>query len=211
MRARLAVTAILLAISPAVTRAEIRILEVEASRLDTMLVCHVVTRGLPDAKSKDTLESGLPSALVLALTLLDAKGHERGTLRTEVRIEPDLWEGILVVRSPFRDVKATTIEDVAAILADLGPLPVAPLRFLDPGLAARVRVKLAVHPLARTEIDRMHALIAGDVPQREDERKEVSVGLGALVRYFLGRSPEETWLATGTTTTFRVADLSEAP
>lgn len=186
----------------------VRLGVIEPATLDSMLVCHVTTEGLPDARSAETLRSGLPSALVFAFTILDAAGRERGTLQTEVRIEPDLWEGILVVRSPLRNEKAKTIEDVASILANLGPLPAAPLRFIDPETAARVHVRLAVFPLAPDALERVHSALAGDATGERD-RQEVSVGLGTLVRYFLGRSPEEEWLATGQSAFFRLSALEE--
>jgi hypothetical protein len=216
MRARIVAAALSLALAAdassvaarARATADVRLGAIEPATLDSMLVCHVATEGLPDARSTDTLLSGLPSALVFAFTILDASGRERGTLQTEVRIEPDLWEGILVVRSPLRNERAKTIEDVASILSNLGPLPVAPLRFLDRETAARVRVRLAVFPLAPGELERVHSVLAGE-ETGEDDRQEVSVGLGALVRYFLGRSPEEEWLASGQSGFFRLSALPE--
>jgi len=186
-------------------RADVSIREVTPSRTDTLLVCTLRTAGLPDARSRETLASGLPSAIVVALTLFDASGHERGTSRAEIRIEPDLWENLFVLRMPTADLRLSSLEEVAAHLAEMSPLPVAPLRLVDAVGALTLRARLAVHPLAPTEKRRVHALFGGGTD--EPDRREVSVGLGSLVRYFLGRSPDETWRASASSEPFHRATL----
>ena len=174
---------------------DVRITAVEPARTDSTLECVVRTSGLPDARSRETLASGLPSSLTLSLTVLDAGGRERGTTLAEVRIEPDPWERTYVVRTPSGRQRAASMEELAALLRSIGPLPLPRATGFDARRPGRVRVRLAVHPLAPAEADRTHALFVGDVSGNGGERREVSAGLGTLLRYFLGRSPAEAWRA----------------
>ena len=181
---------------------DVRITAVEPARTDSTLECTVRTSGLPDARSRETLASGLPSSLTLSVTVLDAGGRERATTLAEVRIEPDPWERSFVVRTPFGRQRAASMEELAAILRTIGPLPLPRATGFDARRPGRVRVRLAVHALAPAEADRTHALFAGDVSGNGGERREVSAGLGTLLRYFLGRSPAEAWRAEGVSESF---------
>lgn len=195
----------------AASREEVRIVAVEPARSDTALLCSVRTSGLPDASSRETLGSGLPAAVVLAFSLLDPSGHERGGSRVEVRIEPDLWEDVVVVRTPLSERRAASIEGVASLMGRLGPFPVLPMRLLDPGQSLRIRVRLAVHPLAPAEIQRVHALFGGEASGGDPDRREVSAGLGTLLRYFLGRERDAGWAADVTSPPFTWGSLARAP
>ncbi len=190
---------------------EIRIEAVAPARTDTALVCHLRTRGLPGEASRETLASGLPSALVLAVSLLDAGGDELGGSRAEVRIEPDLWDETWVVRTPLLDRRLTSLDEVAEMLRHLGPLPVLPLERFGMDERLRIRVRLAVHPLAPTEVRRVRSLFGGEPTEEASDRREVSVGLGSLVRYFLGGPPDQDWIADATSAPFTWHTLAEAP
>jgi len=190
---------------------DIRIEAVVPSRVDSILVCNLRTRGLPDHPSRETLSSGLPSALVLAFSLVDASGDDLGGSLTEIRIEPDLWEEIMLVRTPLVDRRLASLDEVGELLRHLGPLPVLPMARLPRGLTFRIRVRLAVYPIAPAEIERVHALFGGGPSESEADRREVSVGLSSLVRYFLGDQPDEDWVADATSGPFTRQSLAEAP
>jgi hypothetical protein len=191
-------------------RARVHIDGVETARNDSLLLCSLRTQGLPDPSSRATLESGLPSSIVLAFRVLDQSGDEVAQARTEVRIEPDLWEGIFTLRTPLAQRRAETLEQVEAALARLGPLPVYPLAALPPQSPLRLQVQMAIHPLAPREVERVRALFGEDAVE-EGGRREVSVGVGTLLRYFLGKSPGENWVAAVTSDTFRCAGLPAEP
>lgn len=198
LRHALACAALLAACAPAArAQMDVRITAVEPARTDSTLECVVRTSGLPDARSRETLASGLPSSLTLAVTVLDGAGRERGTTLAEVRIEPDPWERSFVVRTPVGRQRAASMEELAVLLRTIGPLPLPRTTGFDARRPGRVRVRLAVHALAPAEADRAHALFVGDVSGNGGERREVSAGLGTLLRYFLGRSPAEAWRAEG--------------
>lgn len=186
--------------------AEVSIVGVAPARTDTLLVCGLETAGLPGERSRETLASGLPSMIVVAFSVLDAKGHERSATRAEIRIEPDLWENLIVVRTPIADHRLPTIDAVADLLSNLAPMPVAPLRLVDAGAELTIHARIAVHALAPAEQRRVRALFGGG--SGESDRREVSIGLGSLVRFFLGRTPEEDWIAEASSARFRRSELA---
>jgi len=187
------------------------ILAVEPARRDTLLVCTLHTTGLPDARSRETIASGLPSALVIAFSLQDAAGGELAETRIEVRVEPDLLAEAFLVRTPFLDLRAQSLDELATLLAHLGPLPVLPLRDVDPRQVVRLQTRLAIHPLAPAEIERVHALFGTNRAGGRENRQERSVGIGTLVRRLLGSEPDEAWISEQTSRTFRADTLGEAP
>lgn len=192
--------------APAHADADVRIVGVEPGRPDSALTCTVLTAGLPDARSRETLASGLPSALTLSLALLDERGRERATAIAEVRIEPDPWERAFVVRAPFGRLRVANLDELAAQLRRLGPIPLPRPAAGGAPREARVRVRLAVHPLAPAEADRARALYVGGAASgaagNGGERREVSAGMSTLLRWFVGRAPESAWRAEGVSAPF---------
>jgi hypothetical protein len=190
---------------------------IEPALADSTLVCTVRLHGLPDAASRETLESGLPSALVVAFSILDERGREEQISRIDVRIEPDLWEEVLVMRTPLSEWRVSSIEEVAAQLEELGPLPV--ISMAHPLVAEcvagearlRLRARLAVHPLAPTEFERVSEVFGGQGESSDPNRREVSVGLGSLFRYFMRGQPDEDWVAQGESTPFSCTVLDDVP
>jgi hypothetical protein len=180
----------------------VRITEVRPACADTAIVCTIETAGVPDAPSLETLQSGLPSALVYGMSLVDWRGEELGGLRAEIRIEPNLWEEHFVVRTPLGELRVDSLSAVATLLSSLGPFPVRSLRGLAPDRMYRVRVRVAVHPLAPSEIHRVREIFAGEARSDDPDRREVAVGLDSLIRLFLGRGPSEDWAADATSEPF---------
>jgi len=195
----------------------IRIESIEPARIDSALVCTVRMVGLPDEASRETLASGLPSAMTMAFSLIDERGRERQVSQVEIRLDPDLWENVLILRTPLIEHRVAAIDDVVRLLAALGPLPVAPMTRLPGGFvserraAVRLRARLAIHPLAPTEFRRVSELFGADAPASDPDRREVSVGLGTLFRYFLGERSGERWVTEATSAAFTWLELAAPP
>jgi hypothetical protein len=164
----------------------VRIVAVEPALSDSMLVCWIRTRGLPDPASWETLQSGLPSALLVELLL---ENERRFRAEAEVRIEPSLWEDVLTVRLPGVTYRVGSLGELSRLLARLGPFPVRPLGDLTKA-AHRLRVRLMVFPLAPAVVRQVEEVLTGEATG-EGDRREVSVGLGTLIRYFLGEREGE--------------------
>jgi hypothetical protein len=189
----------------------VRITGLEPARTDSTITCTVLTLGLPDGPSHETLASGLPSSLTLTLALLDVRGRERAGATAEVRIEPDPWERTLVVRWPGGDYRVDGLGALGERLRRIGPVTIVSTRGLDPRETFRVRARLAVHALAPAESQRAHAMVMGDLSANGADRREVSAGLGSLLHYFLGRAPAGGWNAQATSAPFDVRTIGRAP
>lgn len=206
--------ALLLVLAPGAARAggtAVRIVALEPVRTDSVLACVVVTSGLPDGPMRETLASGLPSSLTLSLVLLDERGRERGGASAEVRIEPDPWERTFLVRSPAGGARVASLDALAESLRRIGPVVLAPLARVPARAPLRVHARLAVHALAPAEADHARAVFVGDVGTNGAERREVSAGLGPLLRFFLGRAPASEWNADATSAAFTSATLEHRP
>ena len=176
------------------TREPFRIVKVEAARNDSVLVCSVRSHGLPPPESRSTLESGLPSSLVIDLAVVATSGDEILGRRTEIRLEPDLWEGLFHVRTPFIDHRCESMDALTDRLRLLGPFPLATLVSLRTIEAEdiRIRARVAVHALAPDEKRGLVSLF------RDEDgvgRRESSAGIGRLFRFFLGRDENEPWVS----------------
>jgi hypothetical protein len=143
---------------------------------------------------------------VLALSLRDASGRDLHSALLDIRIEPDLWEQIFLVRAPFLDHRLASIGAVADLLSRIGPLPVAPLASFDATDSVAIEARLAVQPLAQTEVRRVQALFWGDDAPGDAGRQEVSVGLLPLLRALLGDAGGERWIAVGHSPRFLAAE-----
>ena len=108
-------------------------------------------------------------------------------------------------------MRAQSFDELAILLAHLGPLPVLPLSEIDPRQVVRLQTRLAIHPLAPAEIERVHALFGTDRTGGRENRQELSVGIGTLVRHLLGSEPDEDWISERTSRAFRADTLGEAP
>lgn len=187
----------------------VAIVSVTPAVQDSTLVCGIATRGLPDLPSRETLLSGLPSALVLGFSVFDEAGRMMGGSRAEIRIEPDLWEEIFLVRTPGTAHRLKTLRDVESMLAHVNPIPILSLEKLRADLPYQIRVRLAVHPLAPSEIQRSRDIVAGEPAGLGDpNRREFSVGLNSLFRFFLGKADEEKWVDEVTSAPFTTGGLS---
>jgi len=205
----LALIATVTTVNPA--RAEVRILGVDPERSGSALTCVVRTRGLPDPPALETLSSGLPSSLSLALALVEPSGRERGGTRIEIRIEPDPWERSFRIRWPGAEHHAADLAEVARRLERLGPFTVAILERSGGPRSLRVRARILTHALAPAETEQAHALFAGDMGAGGAERRETSVGLSSLLRFFLGRGPAGRWDATATSAPFEAGPAPVDP
>lgn len=177
-----------------------RVEDVEPFRDGGLLGCVVRTSDLPGAEIHSSLESGLPSAVEMALEVLDDRDRVVGRNRVSFRIAFDLWEEIFRVEGPGDPEHFADLAELETFLETLPSLPVAPISALDASKRHRIRVGMRLHPIAPRETERLGAWVAGE--PGEDARRvtddpdgrEVSVSLGALIRFFYqgARKDEET-------------------
>lgn len=191
---------------PALAKDEVRIVTVIPSLLDSVLVCEIETQGLPSRDARETLLSGLPSALTIQISLASEEGNAIGGAEMEIRVEPDLWEQIFLVRYPLAERRLETLGDVEQTLAKIGPVPVMSLESLVPEAMMQLHVKLAVHPLAPSQIEMARDVVSGE-SSSEGNRREVAVGIGKIFRFFLGKPGKQPWAAEGSSEFFSPGGL----
>ncbi len=155
----------------------------------TLLICSLVTSDLPGERITSSLESGLPSAVEMALDVLDGRDRVVAGNRISFRIAFDLWEEIFLVEGVGDVRNFADLDSLAGFFDVLPRLPVTPIAGLEPGARHRVRVGLELHPLAPRESRRLGAWVAGGENREREEvpgsdTREVSVSLGEVIRFF---------------------------
>lgn len=160
---------------------------VEPSFADTLLICRVLTAGIPDEPSIESIESGAPAAVLLTLELRDGEAGVIFERRIECRIVLDLWEDVLRVRIGGSESRHLDVAAVSAYLSVLEGMPVAPRRLLVEGRRYRVQVRADSRPVAPQEEARIREWVAGGAgPGEPGQGREVSFSLGSLIRFFFG-------------------------
>jgi hypothetical protein len=187
--------------SPSARAEEPAIERVTPLRAEDVVAADIATSGLPGETLETSLRSGLPSAIELRLEALDARDRPRGETRLFYRIAWDLWDELFRVEGPGVGVMPGEVAsrapgpthrfaDVAALRSFLGSLPQLPVTAygsLDPTARHRVRVGGRLHRVAPRETARLERWVAGrDVSRAtaDPDGREVSVGLGEVIRFF---------------------------
>lgn len=186
------------------THDEVALTALRVARSDSLLLCFLGTRGFPGARALETMESGLPSALVFTFDLLDARGKSLLSTSAQVRLEPDPWTRAVRIQTPLADRTLESLSLLRERLLELGPLPVASLSRLPRERPMSLRARVVVHPLAPAEADWAREYITRDPPR---DGEEVAIPLGALFRYFFGKGEGTGWDAEQVSSAFRVAEL----
>ncbi len=208
-----------------------RIVAVEPVKTGELLACRVRTANLPGAKLTSSMKSGLPSAIEMALEVLDPKDRVVGGQRVTFRLAFDLWEETFRVEGAGEERDFTSQAELEAFLAELPRLPVASFARLQDAAKnrepLRVRVGVVLLPLAPRESERLGDWVAGEngehaptqdrsdptrfsEPVASDDGREVLVSLGQVIRYFFegGRERNEV-AAEGISAPFTIAGLRE--
>jgi hypothetical protein len=101
-----------------------RIVAVEPLKTGEVLACRVRTANLPGAKLTSSMKSGLPSAIEMALEVLDPKDRVVIGRRVTFRLAFDLWEETFRVEGGGEERDFTSQDELEAFLAELPRLPV---------------------------------------------------------------------------------------
>jgi hypothetical protein len=163
-----------------------RVTDVTLARVGDLVVARLATEGLPGEKLLQSMRSGLVSAVVLDLALIDDRQTVLGGNRISLQLGFDLWEEVFSVRGDGSECRFHSLNDLSIYLAELGAVPVIPVSRLAPEARYRLRIGLEVFPIAPAEQDRVEDVIVGDQrPRREgQDQQEASVSLGRLIRFF---------------------------
>lgn len=164
-----------------------RITLVSPTGQDGLLICRLTTADLPSERIVSTLRSGLVSAIEFNLEVLQDGDRTVAGNRVMVRLSFDLWEEVYAVDLGGTETRLANLTDLRDYLADLPPMPVAPLDALDNTTPAVIRAGLRLHTIAPDTRGRMEGMISGDRAadgRHGDPGQEVLVSLGKLIRFF---------------------------
>ncbi len=189
-----------------------RIVSVEPGRSGELVVCRLVSVGLPGERISLSMRSGLVSSIELYLDLMDEGKKVVAGNRVSYRLAFDLWEEVYSLEEGGREHRFPDVEGLVQFLADLPRLPVASLSTLTADGRFRVRAGLLMHPIAPSERARVEKVIGGDNRGGGlGDGQEMTISLGQLIRFFYkdgsGRPSSQSELLSGW---FRLEDLSDA-
>ena len=195
--------------APARADVEPRVESARLARADGQLVADITLADLLTPPVENTLKSGLPVVVDLAMELRPASGASTGrVLRSTLTY--DVWEDSYRLE---RDTRAWDLPDLAGLLTACTHLeaePVAALAALPPG-PLTLRLRVAVDPLGGVERERMVRWLARTVSDPSDPgARELRLDLGALIgSVFSKKGDDAGWGPELVQGPFRVAELPE--
>ncbi len=175
-----------------------RLLEIIPARTDEMVVCRLISHGLPGQRLLQSMQSGLVSAIDLHISLRDEHSrvlHEHGL---SLRLAFDVWEEVFSVSGQQRQRSFSDGNLLQLFLNDMPDVPLLPLSLVPAGRRCRIHIGLKLHAIAPSERGRVEQLIAGDseTAQIGQDQQEVSISLGRLIRFFYKGSAQRSQLTS---------------
>lgn len=157
------------------------------------LYCAIQTEGVPSAEAIRSMEGGLPSSVDLSLRLLDDRSRLLFKNQISFRIAFDLWDEVFRVDSPVSSRRFDTIVAVERFMAGIDSVPIAPWEALDSEGIYRIEVEMIHYAIAPAQATRIGEWISGDRSgvTGDPGNREVSLGLGSLIRFFYKEGREE--------------------
>ncbi len=188
-----------------------RITSVSPAGADSLLICRLTTADLPGERIVSTLRSGLVSAIEFHMEVIQAGNRAVAGNNVTIRLSFDLWEEVYAVDLGGDETRLPSLSALREYLAELPPLPVAPLNVLDNTTPSVIRAGLRLHTIAPDTRGRMEGMISGDRTaggHQNDPGQEVLVSLGKLIRFFYKDSGNENMDHTLESVPFLVRELT---
>lgn len=181
-----------------------RIVAVKPARTDSLLVCRLVTAGMPGREIMSTLQSGLASAVHLQFDVLDARDRTVADHSLRLHLAYDLWEEIYAVTHGGTTLFFNDDRTLKAWFDATPWLPLAPLSALAGMSPLRLRAALRLHVIAPSAREHLGSIVAGP------DGQEVSVGLGRLIRFFYQEGRRDRRAGSAHSQAFRLEELEHA-
>lgn len=152
------------------------------------LVLDLQLGALLDARTRSTIESGLPGSCLLEIELVDHDGEVSSVRRLERSLEVDLWEDLVRMLEQGRETQFASLAAADSAWAIWSSIPLAPESALDKRSSYSLRIAVEVRPLGSEERDRVSRWVS---QSDRDGRRDMSIDMGGLVRRFFGSSDDE--------------------
>ena len=170
-----------------------RVVDVHPHRADGWIAVTVRTDDLLDARTRSTVESGLPGNARLLLELRDEADEVLARRAIERVLEFDLWEGVARVREATRERSFASIDAADSAWATFRSVPLVRFDRVDPRRDVRVLVRVEVESFGAAERERVSRYVSESA---RGERKELTFDLGGLVGRLVGAGDaggEDVW------------------
>jgi hypothetical protein len=164
------------------------VLEARPVRSGSWLVVDLRTVDLLDARTRSTVESGLPGTCLLQIELRDDRGAVTARRLVERSLEFDLWENVVRLIEGTQERVFATLAAADSSWSRFEALRLAPWSQLLPQRNYHLRVRLDVVPLGAEERQRVSQWVSRS---ERGDRRELSLDVGGLVARFLGGSDAE--------------------
>lgn len=186
-----------------------RAASVQLARADGQLVADIALDALFSPPVENTLKSGLPVVIDLAVELRPASGASTGRVLRST-LSYDVWEDRYRLE---REANAWELPDLAALevaSARFTAEPLAALAALPPGPLS-LHLRVAVDPLGGVQRERMVRWLSRTVSDPTDPgARELRLDLGALIgSVFSKKGDDAGWGPELVQGPFRVAELPE--
>ncbi len=185
-----------------------RIERVELARAEGELVADVDVVALFSPPLENTLKSGLPVVVDLALELRPAAGRAMGRL-VRSTLSYDVWKDRYRLERGGRHWDYPDLATLRAAGSRYEALPLAALAALGAG-SLTLSLRVAVDPLGGAERERMERWLARTVSDPADpSARELRLDLGALLGSVFGGKGEQGWGPERLIGPFAVAALAQ--
>ena len=170
-----------------------RIERVELARAEGELVADVDVAALFSASVENTLKSGLPVVVDLALELRPAAGRSLARL-VRSTLSYDVWEDRYRLERGGSHWDYPDLAALRAAGARYEAVPLAALAALGAPASLTLSLRVAVDPLGGAERERMERWLARTVSDPADpSARELRLDLGALLGSVFGGKGDQGW------------------
>jgi hypothetical protein len=185
-----------------------RVERIEVFRGGGWLYCEVGASDLLDARTRSTVESGLPGFCSYRFDVREEGGGSVGTVMLTLRLRLDLWAGLYLLSGPQGELSLPTLAAADSACSHPARVRLLPLSRLQPARSYRLRVEITVEPLGGSDQARISRYVRQSSGEAGDE---FALNVGGLLGRFLGGAQRQPRGAPGESAPFRWSDLREVP
>lgn len=180
------------------------VVEANARRESGWLVVDLRLAELLDARTLSTIESGLPGSCLLEVELRDARDGVVALRRFERSLEVDLWEDVVRMIEAGEETVFASIAEADSAWSRWSAMRIAPATLLSTEARYELRISVHVQPLGSEERERVSRWVS---QSERDDRRDLSIDMGGLVRRFFGSPDTEEDVRSWTSAPFTLATL----
>ena len=204
--ARLAVLTVALSSVTVVRAGEVA--DVVVRHESDWLVVDLQLTDLLDARTRSTIESGLPGSCLLEIELRDDRADFAVTRRLERSLEVDLWDNVVRLIESGRELVFVSLAEADSAWSTWSSLRIAQWSSLSRGGSYQLQVSIHVQPLGAEERERVSQWVS---ESGRGDRTDVSIDMGGLVRRFFGKREDDSGVDVWRGPVFTLDSVEQTP